>query len=1053
MPTRPLRERATTRSFVDILRDRAGEDPGRHAFSFLVDGEQQADTLTYGELDRRARALAARLVGEGAAGERVLLLLPPGLDYLVGVFGILYAGAVVVPAFPPRPGRSTRGVDTIIEDAAAAFALRRAGGRPVETDALRRMVDIDPAEVDGALAETWRPPRIRPGQLALLQYTSGSTSAPRGAMATHDQLISMSAAIREICGATPEDRGLWWVPPYHDLGLFASILQPVFVGNPTTLMPPLAFLQRPMRWLEAMSRERATMGGGPNFAYELVVEQSRAEERAALDLSSWRIALNGAEPVRPETMARFAEAFAPAGFRREAFFVAYGLAEALPVTTTRVGAGTSSVVLDAAALGSRRAQPSDAGPGATTEIVSCGVPAPEAAVAIVSPETRRRMPDGAIGEVWVSGPNVIRSYWRRPADTRRVLRARIAGEGATPWLRTGDLGFLRDGELYVTGRLKEMLIIRGRNYYPLDIERTVEEAHPDIRRSGVAAVGLPGIGDDRLAVVAEVQRRSKTAPDALLAAIRQAIADEHDLRASRIVLITEGRLPRTSSGKIQRLAAATAVQNNDLKAIADWTDASLLEPTVFQDEAVSPLPGRAAGPPARAIERWLAAHLAEKLGVAPDSLDRNAPFASFGLGSVEATALAGELATFLDRPLSPTLTWEFPTIERLAHHLADDPVDAPDPYVAAPQEPIAIVGIGLRMPGADTLDEFRDLLRNGRDAIRRTPDERWDADAYYDPTPATPGKIVTPNGGFLDGVSLFDPQFFGISPREASRMDPQQRIILEVTQAALDSAGIAPASLAGSATGVFIGIGAFEYSLGPASTGDITVIDAHIGTGNAHSIAANRVSFLYDLRGPSVALDTACSSSLVAIHLACQSLYNRETDAALAGGVNLIVAPTFSIAASQARMLSPDGLCKTFDASADGYVRVGGRVGRRPQAARRCAARRGPDPRADPEHGREPGRPDERDHRTEWPSTAGSGPHRAGEGGHQGGRSRRDRGAWNRNRDRRPDRGERARRGRRPAHRGRAADLARLGQGQRRPHGGCLRDGRAREGDPRAPAR
>lgn len=831
---------------------------------------------------------------------------------------------MAVPAYPPRPGRSARSLDAIVDDSQARLVLRRAPTRGSD-EALERIPWLDPADVPADLADDWRPQAGRPSDPALIQYTSGSTASPRGAVVTKGQLIGISEAIRDAVAPTPEDSGVFWLPPYHDLGLFSSIIQPVYSGGPVTLMSPLAFLQRPMRWLEAISRTRATITGGPNFAYDLVVEQSRPEDRAALDLSQLRFALNGAEPVRPETMARFADAFAPADFRHEAFIIGYGLAELLPVSMSRLDRGAATIHVNSEALASNRAEPVASDAANARAVVSCGPAVSGVTIAIVDPETLDRLPDGAVGEIWASGRNAVTSYWRQPAHSRRTLRAHIAGEDRTAWLLTGDLGFTRDGEVHVTGRRKEMLIIRGRNYYPLDLERTAEESHPDVRRSGVAAVSLGAGNVERLALVAEVERSSKAGPDEILAAIRQAIAEEHDLRVMRVALIVEGRLPRTSSGKIQRHAVAAALEANQLKTIADWTDAGSgeLTPDAVERQAASSA-GKPVGPPVRQIEQWLIAHLAESLKLVPDAIDPEAPFASFGLGSVEATALAGELATYLNRPLAPTLTWEYPTIARLARHLAEGPAETPDEFVAAPQEPIAIVGIGLKMPGAGSLDEFRDLLRNGRDAIRRAPADRWEADEFWDPTPATPGKMVTPNGGFVDGVDLFDPQFFGISPREASRMDPQQRMILEVTEEALENAGIPPASLAGSATGVFIGIGAFEYSLGPATTGDRTLIDAYSGTGNAHSIAANRISFLYDLRGPSVALDTACSSSLVAIHLACQSLLNHETNAALAGAVNLIVAPTFSIAASQARMLSPDGLCKSFDTSADGYVRSEG---------------------------------------------------------------------------------------------------------------------------------
>ncbi len=930
----PLRASAIPATFVDVIQERAARQPDQLAYAFLPDGEHQTTQLSYRELDLRVRALAAGLLERGAARQRVLVMLPPGLDYVVAFYAILAAGAVAVPAYPARSGRSSGALDSIIADARATIAIVRDEPRLGDPDgSMSGVTSVAIGEFDPARADDWKRPRIRRDQLAMLQYTSGSTARPRGAMMSHELLMLSSAATKAGMANSAEDIGLSWLPPYHDMGLFGAILQPMFTGFPVTMMAPLTFLQRPMRWLEAISRLGATASGGPSFAYDLAVDASRPEERAALDLSRWRIALNGAEPVRSDTLERFSEAFAPAGFRGSAFTPAYGLAEALLVASGRPGFSPRVVHVDADELAASRVHGVEADTPNARAVVSNGRPAEGIHVAIVESEVGVRAPDGHVGEVWVSGDTVIKGYWRRPADSARICRATLTGDERT-WLRTGDLGFLADGELYVTGRMKELLIIRGRNYYPVDLERSVEQCHPDIRRGGVAAVSIGGPDErEQLAIVAEIRRRSQADPAQILAAIRRAIAEEHELRAARVVLVLEGRLPRTTSGKTQRLAVGHLLDSGDLKAIADWkspstevtADAAPVDVDVSDWQEDNRLrPAASIRRSTASIESWLVAHLAEQLHLQPLDLDRQAPFASFGLGSVEATALAGELATWLERPLSPTLTWEYPTIERLARFLAEGAETVGDEFVAVPQEPIAIVGIGVRLPGAPDMDAFRDLLRSGRDAIHEAPADRWDAAEFHDPTPATPGKIVTRNGGFVDGVDLFDPQFFGISPREARWMDPQQRILLEVTEEAIERAGIAPQQLAGTATGVFIGIAAFEYGLGPASVGDKTVIDAYTGTGNAHSIAANRISFLYDLRGPSVALDTACSSSLVAIHLACQSLLSHESDTALAGAVNLIVAPTFSIAASQARMLSPDGLCKSFDADADGYVRSEG---------------------------------------------------------------------------------------------------------------------------------
>src|SRR5437588_4655610 len=330
-------------------------------------------------------------------------------------------------------------------------------------------------------------------------------------------------------------------------------------------------------------------------------------------------------------------------------------------------------------------------------------------------------------------------------------------------------------------------------------------------------------------------------------------------------------------------------------------------------------------PTAKAIHAWLVSQLSEVLGVEPQDMDIREPFTNYGLTSRDAVSLSGDLEDWLGRELSPTLAYEYPTIESLARHLAGEP----DAWEMASNinreseaEPIAIIGMGCRFPGAKDPEAFWRLLHDGIDAITEVPADRWDNNAFYDPNPGTPGKMNTRWGGFLEHVDLFDPHFFGISPREAARIDPQQRLLLEVTWEALEDAGQAPDKLAGSRTGVFIGIGGIDYSHLQLRYGDYPFdIDAYAGTGNAHSVAANRLSYLLDLRGPSLPVDTACSSSLVAIHLACQSLLSGESTLAVAGGVNLILTPGVTISFSHARMMAADGRCKTFDARADGYVR------------------------------------------------------------------------------------------------------------------------------------
>ncbi|MBV8317834.1 MAG: AMP-binding protein, partial [Planctomycetaceae bacterium] len=932
-PSDPISDAA---SFVEILRWRATHQPERCALTFDTGGEDEGEGTALGiaALDRRARALAARLQELRLAGERVLLLYPPGLDFVAAFVGCLYAGAVAVPAYLPRVNRPMTRLRAIVAEArpgAVLTASAQGPDVPRWAEQIPELAGLHHLATDALgddRADDWRDPGVGRETLAFLQYTSGSTADSKGVMVTHGNLLHNSALIHRCFESTPEGRGVFWLPLYHDMGLIGGVLQTLYCGGSSTLLSPVAFLQRPIRWLRAISRTRATISGGPNFAYDLCVRKTTPEQRAGLDLSLWSVAFNGAEPIRAETLDRFVEAFGPFGFRREAFLPCFGLAEG----TLMVSGGPKSappVVLAVRpeALARDRVALAPADDPRARVLVGSGRVPDDQVVAIVHPEARTRCPADGVGEIWVSGPSVAQGYWGRPEATERSFRGTLADSGEGPFLRTGDLGFLHDGELFVTGRLKDLIIIRGRNIYPQDVEWTVERCHPALRHEGGAAFAVEAGGEERLVVIHEVERQAKgEGVEALLRAIRQAVAEEHELDVHAIALLKPASLPKTSSGKVQRHACREAFLEGRLEVVGSFVqevaEAAPAAPAAEAEvapEAAAPGP---AGPTAPAIRDWLVARLAATLRVEPSAIDVRRPFAGFGLGSLQAVGLAGDLQDWLGRPLSPTLAYEYPTVESLARHLAGEPDGAEaTPGVARDGEDdrIAIIGIGCRFPGADGPEAFWRLLRDGLEAVGEVPADRWDVDAYYDPDPRAPGKLNTRRGGFLDQVDQFDADFFGLSPREAARMDPQQRLLLEVAWEALEDAGQVPERLAGSRTGVFIGISTNDYGRLQWDLDDPS--DAYIITGNAASVAANRLSYLFDFRGPSLAIDTACSSSLVAVHLACQSLRGGESSLALAGGVNLILSPEIAANFTKAGFLAPDGRCKTFDAGANGYVR------------------------------------------------------------------------------------------------------------------------------------
>ncbi len=773
--------------------------------------------------------------------------------------------------------------------------------------------------LEPALADDWRPADVGPATIAFLQYTSGSTGSPKGVMLSHGNLVTNVSLMFDRVGLSRDTVTVSWLPPYHDAGLIGKVLTPIYGGFPTVHMSPISFLQRPARWLEAISRYRGTTSAAPNFAYDLAIRKTTPEQREALDLSSWTGAMNTGEPIRAGTLRRFAEAFAVAGFRIESFYPTYGLAENTVMGCgPRADAPPAFAALDRAAFQRREIVQARAGEESPHELVGCGFALPGHSVEIVDPETHEALGERAIGEIWLSGPSAAQGYWGKPEESERTFRARLADGDERRFMRTGDLGLLDGGELFVAGRLKDSIVVRGRNLHPQDLERTTEQAHPALRPGCGAAFSVQEGDEERLVVVNEVDEQKVDDADAVIAAVREAIVAEHGAPVAAVVLIERGSLPKTSSGKQRRGTCRSQYLADELPVVAD-----------------SRRPAAAPGPPPDARPRssivaWLTDQIAARAGVAADEVDAARPFAAFGLGSVELTNLAAELGEWLGRELPPSVAYDYPTVAKLAAHLAgdDEPAVAaapPAPPTAAARpaadEAVAVIGVGCRFPGADGPEAFRRLLRDGADALSEVPPDRWDGDALHDPEPGVAGRIVTRRGGFVDGVDLFDAPFFGLSPREASSTDPQQRFLLEVAWEALEHAAQDPRGLAGTATGVFVGVGTADYSYLQLTAGGIDDVGAYFGTGNAHSVAANRLSYTLDLHGPSIAVDSACSSSLVALHLAAESVRSGESDLALAGGVNLILTPHLSVALSRAGMLSPEGRCKTFDAAADGYVR------------------------------------------------------------------------------------------------------------------------------------
>ncbi|MDR9897023.1 fatty acyl-AMP ligase [Aetokthonos hydrillicola Thurmond2011] len=561
---------------VDILRQRVQIQPDQKAYIFLENGETESHSLTYRELDRQARAIASHL--EQWRGERVLLLYPSGLEFITAFFGCLYAGVIAVPVYPPRRNQKLSRLLSIVNDAQAKLALTTTSilidiQKLCEEEADLTLLTFIATDTIEAKVQEFLPESVTPESLAFLQYTSGSTGTPKGVMVTHGNIIHNQRLIHQAFGHTEKSIVVGWLPLFHDMGLIGNVLQPIYLGIPCILIPPIAFLQKPIRWLTTISKYRATTSGGPNFAYDLCVKKVQPEELADLDLSSWDLAFNGAEPIRAETLKQFAEKFACCGFNYRAFYPCYGMAE----TTLFATGGNKNQFPVIESVSARKLEEnlvveSEHSSPLSRVLVGVGRPYIDTTVIIVNPDSLTCCEKGQVGEIWVSGGSTACGYWNRSGATQETFQAYLEDTGNGPFLRTGDLGFFLNGELFVTGRLKDVIIIRGQNHYPQDIELTVQNSHPALRHNCGGAFSLEVQGEERLVVVQEVERSylKQLNVDEVVGAIRKAVSLDHQLQVYGIVLLKPATIPKTSSGKIQRYACRKLFLEGGLQSVAIW---------------------------------------------------------------------------------------------------------------------------------------------------------------------------------------------------------------------------------------------------------------------------------------------------------------------------------------------------------------------------------------------------------------------------------------------------------------------------------------------------
>jgi acyl-CoA synthetase (AMP-forming)/AMP-acid ligase II len=571
-------------TLVDLVCDRAQERPQHTAYIFLKDGEAQVRHLTYQELDRQARAIAVHLRSQVSCGDRALLIYPydAGLEFIAAFLGCLYAGVIAVPSHPPRNRYAVSELSARLASSEAAIILTT---RSLHHKLKRQLADQGDNSPTSAIpwlvAETiphthasdWVKPQITPYTVAFLQYTSGSTGHPKGVTITHNAILYNQQILKQAFGHTQDSIGVGWLPLFHDMGLIGNVLQALYLGTSCVLMSPIAFIRKPVRWLEAISRYSATTSGGPNFAYDLLCRQVSDSQLEQLDLSSWGLAFSGAEPIRAETIERFAAKFAPCGFRREAFYPCYGIAEATLFVTGGSKSDPPRVkYVEEAALENNQVVFSSSQGSRVRPMVSCGQPWGDNLVVIADPEALTRCLPNQVGEIWVSGAGVSSGYWNQPEETERTFHAYLKDTGEGPFLRTGDLGFLQGGELFITGRLDDVLVFWGLNHYPQQLEQTVERCHPAFRPNEAAAFSVPVNGEERLVIAQEVERsyRRHMSARAIVETARWAIFREHLIDVYAIALLKPGGLPKTSSGKIQRHKCQSQFLNGSLEVLDEW---------------------------------------------------------------------------------------------------------------------------------------------------------------------------------------------------------------------------------------------------------------------------------------------------------------------------------------------------------------------------------------------------------------------------------------------------------------------------------------------------
>lgn len=903
-------------TIVKVLQDHAIRQPKQRAYLFLEDGKKETNNISYNDLDNKARVIAAYLQHHQLAGERVLLVYPAGIDFIAAFMGCLYAGVIAVPMTCSKLTdieKMQSSIHAIAKDADIAGILTIPSylndiNICIKELSLRRFLFVTASSAISEDSQPYRAPRLTNQTIAYLQYTSGSTSQPKGVIICHGSLTHSLKYTAQVWHFTENSVMLNWAPHSHVYGLICGLLLPLYQGALTVIMPTEAFVRRPLSWLEAMTAYRATHSGCPNFGYDLCIRDIRIEDCQQLNLTHWKVAVNGGENVSDDTLQKFSKKFQPFGFHLKQFNSAYGMSEATgAIAVSAYLKEPSCFTLSTVGLINDEVIDGD-DDIPHRQLVSSGKLLPGLSAVVVDPQSLTLADKNQIGEIWLTGKSIANGYWQREEETKDTFKATLAGSSKA-YFRTGDLGFIREGEICLTGRLKELMVVNGKKYYPLDFEAIVRSSLSALSASPACmAFSLFENNKEEIIFIQEVEEATSSRMQSeMLALIRQAVMKQFSVHLDRIVLVGLNSILKTASGKLQRKLTQRRFVEGQMLIINDNGKAKIKPETSKVKLTHS------------TIQLDVIQLIAEVLQLKTTEIDLQAPISSYQMDSINLIKLSSLIKERYQFEITPADLYEYKTLGEFVDiiskknngDISSSPISSSN---KVPENDIAIIGISGVFPGAPDVETFWQNMLSGKDAISEIPKNRWDWQAL-----ANQSSVKW--GGFIDGIAEFDADFFHILPREAELTDPQHRVFLQTVWRAIEDAGYSTSSLSNSVTGMFVGVFNHDYAELLQRNG---IHDAYVTTGATNSMLANRVSYLLNLHGPSEVIDTACSSSLVAIHHAVRSIQYGDCDIAIAGGVNALLTPSSYLTASKANMLSADGRCKTFDASANGYVRSEG---------------------------------------------------------------------------------------------------------------------------------